>query len=130
MLGSFGYSYIFDNNVKFKHHLITIKQRIKDQNLQTQNSNICQSTKLNFFRTVYNMGQRPSYVDSLINISERAAISKIRTSAHLLMMEKGRHSNTPISERICLVCKSGNIENEEHSLFHCPDYDSERQVLT
>jgi hypothetical protein len=39
------------------------------------------------------MGQRPSYVDSLINISERAAISKIRTSAHLLMLE--RHKNIP-----------------------------------
>jgi hypothetical protein len=43
------------------------------------------------------MGQRPSYVDSLINISERAAISKIRTSAHLLMLE--RHKNIPTSGR-------------------------------
>jgi hypothetical protein len=78
--------------VNFKHQLINIKQsqRIKDQNLQNQNSHICQSSiKLNFFRTFYNMGQRPSYmyVDGLINISERAAISKIRTSAHLLMIE-------------------------------------------
>ena len=46
---------------------INIKQRIKDQNLQNQNSSICQSSKLNFFRTFYNMGQRPSYVDSLVN---------------------------------------------------------------
>jgi hypothetical protein len=39
------------------------------------------------------MGQRPSYVDSLVNISERAAISKIRTSAHLQRIERGRHTN-------------------------------------
>jgi hypothetical protein len=60
------------------------------------------------------MGQRPLYVDSLVNISERAAISKIRTSAHLLMIERGRHKNIPTSERFCTVCKSGKIENEEH----------------
>jgi hypothetical protein len=92
LIASLGYSYIFDNNVNFKHQLINIKQRIKDQNLQNQNSNICQSSKLNFFRTFYNMGQRPSYVDSLVNISERAAIPKIRTSAHLLMLERGSGS--------------------------------------
>jgi hypothetical protein len=100
--------------VNIKHQLINIKQRVKDQNLQIQNSNICQSSKLNFFRTFYNMGQRPLYVDSLVNISERAAISKIRTSAHLLMIERGRHNNIPTSERFCTVCKSGKIENEEH----------------
>jgi hypothetical protein len=42
LLDSLGYSYIFDNNVNFKHQLINIKQRIKDQNLQNQNNNICQ----------------------------------------------------------------------------------------
>jgi hypothetical protein len=36
LLDSLGYSYIFDNNVNFKHQLINIKQRIKDQNLQNQ----------------------------------------------------------------------------------------------
>jgi hypothetical protein len=41
--------FFFDNNVNFKHQLINIKQRIKDQNLQNQNSNICQSSKLNVF---------------------------------------------------------------------------------
>lgn len=129
LLQSLGYSYIFDNNVNFKHQLINIKQRIRDQNLQNQNSNICQSSKLNFFRTFYNMGKRPLYVDNLVNISERAAISKIRTSAHLLMIERGRHKNIPISERYCSVCKSGEIENEQHFLLHCSGYDSQRQIL-
>jgi hypothetical protein len=31
---------VFENNVNFKHQLINIKQRIKDQNLQNQNSKI------------------------------------------------------------------------------------------
>jgi hypothetical protein len=66
------------------------------------------------------MGQRPSYVDSLVNISERAAISKIRTCAHLLMIERGRH---------CTVCKPGKIENEEQFLIHCPGCELQRQIF-
>jgi hypothetical protein len=115
LLDSLGYSYLFDNNVNFKHQLINIKQRIKDQNLQNQNSNICQikSSKLNFFRTFYNMGQRPSYVDSLVNISERAAISKIRTSAHLLRIERGRHTNilVYVPDPINIMFSSGFCPN-------------------
>ena len=75
------------------------------------------------------MGQRPPYVDNLVNISERAAISKIRTSSHLLMIERGRYKNIPQSERFCTVCKSGKIEDEEHFLLHCPGYDMQRQVF-
>ena len=129
LLQSLGYSYIFDNNMNFKQQLINIKQRIRDQNLQNQNSSISQSSKLNFFRTFYNMGQRPPYVDNLVNISERAAISKIRTSPHLLMIERGRYKNIPQSERFCTVCKSGKIEDKEHFLLHCPGYDMQRQVF-
>ena len=75
------------------------------------------------------MGQRPSYVDNLIDIKQRAAISKIRTSSHTLMIEKGRHKNIPISERICQVCNSGHIENEEHFLLHCKYFEQERQLF-
>ena len=72
------------------------------------------------------MRQRPSYVDSLVNISERADISKIRTSGHLLRIERGRH---PTSETFGTVCKSGKIENEEHFLIHCPGYELQRQIF-
>jgi hypothetical protein len=41
------------------------------------------------------MGQRPPYVDVLNNRCDRAAICKIRISAHPLMIERGRHLNIP-----------------------------------
>jgi hypothetical protein len=59
------------NNINsIKLNLNTIKQRIHDQCLQAQNANICDSQKLNFFQGVYNMGQRPPYVDVLNNRCE------------------------------------------------------------
>ena len=45
------------------------------------------------------------------------------------MIEKGRHKNIPVSERICQVCNSGHIENEEHFLLHCKYFEQERQLL-
>jgi hypothetical protein len=45
------------------------------------------------------------------------------------MIKRGRHTNSPTSERFCTVCKSGKIENEEHFLIHCPGYELERQIF-
>jgi hypothetical protein len=59
LLNGLGHSYIINNINSIKLNLNTIKQRIHDQCLQTQNANICDSQKLNFFQSVYNMGQRP-----------------------------------------------------------------------
>ena len=129
LLNNLGYSYIFEREIIFENELENIRQRIKDQNLQNQNSNIYQSSKLTFFNNIRVKGCRPYYVDNLINISERAAISKIRTSSHFLMIEKGRHSNIPRSERFCPACNLEHIETEEHFLLHCPRYKQERLNL-
>ena len=67
LLNGLGHSYIINNINSIKPNLDTIKPRIHDQCLQTQNANICDSQKLNIFQSVYNMGQRPPYVDVLNN---------------------------------------------------------------
>ena len=33
----------------------------------------------------------------------------------------------PEEERLCLICNSGQIENETHFLLHCNAYSEERQ---
>ena len=47
------------------------------------------------------------------------------------MIECGRYHNIPKDERICKLCTSNAIENEEHLLFSCQAYDNIRQnILT
>ena len=77
------------------------------------------------FSSVYNMGQRPPYVDVLNNRCDRAAICKIRISAHPLMIERRRHLNIPRTERYCLLCKSNQIEDEKHFLLHCKKFNTD-----
>ena len=35
---------------------------------------------------------------------------------------KGRYIGIPRHDRICKVCKTGSIENEQHFLLECPAY--------
>lgn len=46
------------------------------------------------------------------------------------MIEKGRHLNIPISERLCItLCSTAQIENEEHFLLHCACFEDNRKTL-
>ena len=47
-------------------------------------------------------------------------------SAHNLAIEKGRHLGLPTDERVCNVCKSGEVEDEKHFLLKCEEYNNYR----
>ena len=63
---------------------------------------------------------------SIQNEKNRKIITQIRLSAHKLQIELGRHQKVPKSERICLNCRSGEIESEYHFIAKCPNYKTER----
>ena len=87
------------------------------------------SKKLNILMKLYRAGIRPYYVDILKNKNEIAMLSKLRISAHKLAIEGGRYLNIPKHERICTVCYSSEVEDEEHFLLTCRLYKPLRQVL-
>jgi hypothetical protein len=58
LLNGLGRSYIINNINSIKLNLNTIKQRIHDQCLQTQNANICDSQKLNSFPECLQYGSK------------------------------------------------------------------------
>ena len=68
------------------------------------------------------------YLISIQNTSDRIALTRFRLSNHDLMIEKGRHQNLIIFDRICPFCP-GNIENEFHFLIKCPIYENLRKNL-
>ena len=109
--------------------LSTIRQRIFDQFLQDQRSKIINSRKLSF-TSIFNMGERATYVDQLRQRPDRAVIANTRLSVHNLEIETGRHKNIPVNERLCKVCKGFSIEDENHFLWSCPIYDIKRAVFT
>ena len=129
ILQSLGFSFLNYSMNALKTYLKQIKIRINDQCIQSQNARIKESSKLEFFKNIYSENFRPPYIDLLKSIKDRSSISKIRLSAHSLMIEKGRYQNIDKKERKCVICKNDKIEDEEHFSLHCKVYQSKRVIL-
>ena len=52
-------------------------------------------------------------------VFEISFLAKIRLSAYNLAVEKGRNNNISRPNRICPVCSTGSVENEDHFLLKC-----------
>ena len=68
------------------------------------------------------------YLSSVQNVSDRIALTRFRHSNHYLMMEKGRHQNMDVRDRLCPFCPD-LVENEFHFLIKCPTYRYQRACL-
>ena len=70
-----------------------------------------------------------AYLHKVSNFKYRQAITKLRTSSHDLMIERGRHclKKMSIEERVCPNCNQ--IEDEMHFLISCSLYSNERNTM-
>ena len=68
---------------------------------------------------------------TMFNHSFRSNFSKLRISAHSLMIEKGRHFAVKVKpqDRVCKLCNLNQIEDEFHLIMKCPFYDKQRAEL-
>ena len=81
------------------------------------------------FKTTFNPG---NYLLSIKCINSRILFTKLRISAHDLLIETGRYTKpkkTPVENRLCRFCKSNNIEDEPHFILHCSFYNDLRNAL-
>jgi hypothetical protein len=69
------------------------------------------------------MGQRPHYVNTLKNRNDRAAVCEIRISAHSLMIEREWYFNIKKNEKHCQICKTGQVEDENHFILKCKRFE-------
>lgn len=58
-------------------------------------------------------------------------MTKLRLSAHPLLIENGRYHRPPIpaEERLCQYCNFGEIEDEKHFVLNCSLYSDPRDRL-
>ena len=68
-----------------------------------------------------------NYLTDIKNVSDRVLVTKFRLSNHRLMIEVGRHENTPKEQRFCPFCPYA-IENELHFMFSCATYTHLRRI--
>ena len=70
-----------------------------------------------------------NYLKVNLDRSERSFISQFRLRILPLRIETGRFNRTPLEERLCTLCNSEAVEDENHFLYECEKYQVERKSL-
>lgn len=73
---------------------------------------------------------RENYLSLMNNSEQRRNLTRLRISCHHLRIESGRYLNIPLSDRTCLHCSSGDIEDESHFLLSCSKFVEQRQIMS
>ena len=119
--------------------LPTIKNNLQKLKCHTSNNLkrhqleiIRSNRKLCFYSIFKTDVSKSHYLEQVRNLKHRRAVAKLRSGNHSLRIESGRHCVPKLPEylRICQHCRSNQIENENHFLFHCDRYKTIRQQIT
>jgi len=95
-------------------------ERVKDTYLQ-QNLFTRKNKEETVFSRTKGKYEAERYL-SLKNFEHRSAITKLRTGAHDLLIEKGKWLHLELHERVFKFCECSKIEDESHFLFECTAY--------
>ena len=60
---------------------------------------------------------------------QRSLVAAMRCGNNRLRIDMGRRRKEKVQDRICLVCGSGQVEDEKHFLLDCVAYNDLRLVL-
>ncbi len=72
-------------------------------------------------RTLYKIKRKlcfEHYLDKVINVNSRQAVTRLRLSSHRLPVELGRYYKTPLQQRTCHFCQAG-VGEEFNYLLDC-----------
>ncbi len=97
-------------NVEWKH-LLSTKPKLRTYVIF--NENICTE----------------DYFKHCTSRRKRSLMAQFRIGILPLHIEIGRFRDKRINERVCLLCNSGEVENELHFLCVCTTYSNYRQNL-
>ena len=124
-------TYVWEDplSVSQKEFALIFKQRLIDNFIQSCFAKISTYPSLHLYK--YLIKENCSYETYLDILPSglRTLIFKLRTSSHSLRIQTGRFGPNRIlrNERICLICNSGDIEDEFHFILKCPFYHSLRK---
>ena len=70
-----------------------------------------------------------NYLEIILPVKHRAAFAKFRCGVAPIRLETGRFENISVEYRVCPICNTNSIENEQHALLECSAYDAIRQQM-
>ena len=73
--------------------------------------------------------KKESDLKSNLPVHKRKLFTQLRISAHALNIETGRYKGLQADRRVCNQCPGNLMENEEHFMLDCSEYDNHRKIL-
>ena len=105
----------------------TIKKNVKSKFKEKMwcDKELEEKRKLRYYKDVINPNlEDQNYLSVLPSVNKKISIAKIRTNSHELHNETGCWSipKTPWDERVCHLCDTKKVEDENKFLLDCPAY--------
>ena len=79
--------------------------------------------KLTIYKEIKHNYLFEPYLAKVVDFKKRVAVSKMRLSAHNLLIETGRYCNTPRQSCCCGVCNQNEIGDEIQYCMVCPQHE-------
>ena len=122
LLNELGFSYLWNDQALSRSQLNMVIQRIYDHFFQEYYASYDISSKMDVFKTITKHFKLEKYISCIDIEKHRVALSRLRCSAHKLMIEEGRYRGVERNERVCPLCTMNVVEDEYHFLLVCPMY--------
>ena len=127
VLNTIDMEYIFENMSTC--NIVDLKQKLLEIYKTDWKANLLYKPKLRTYRLFkYTFGTE-KYVSLNLDRNYRSLLAQFRLGILPLRLETGRIKNEKVHERICLICSDNLVEDENHFLFQCKAYSSERRNL-
>jgi hypothetical protein len=138
LLKEIGMEETWNNNIltqsEAKQWRSTVKEKIKEREQAQWRERMQHKPKLRTYRQLKTQLRFEQYLMTK-DREEREAMTRLRGGTNELRIETGRYAITnrdrrlELNERRCLICMSGEIEDETHFLLDCSVYEDVRQEL-
>jgi len=107
-------------------NLEELKQIWIKKDLELWKSEVVKMPKLRSYVQFKKEYSPEPFIFKVLNRGHRSIIAQFRSGILPLSLETGRYTNIPVQFRLCLLCESNTLEDEEHFLFQCDFYNDVR----
>ena len=83
--------------------------------------------KLRTYIQIHDKNETKAIVSRNLSRKHRAQVSRFKCGTLPLSIETGRYTDVDIEDRVCKVCNSNAIEDEEHFLLACTKLEDTRK---
>ena len=114
LLNNLGFNYLWNNEHVTNVQLNRVIETLHDQYLPGFYADLQAFSKLTTYNQIKRSFETEQYLSCVNNTKHRIALTRLRCSAHRLLIEEGRFRNIERNERFCNKCNMQAIENEYH----------------